>query len=108
MISNILLVDDHPAILSGYLSVLNFNERDIELKPTFCHNCEDAFNTITKPENANFFDFIFLDRSLPAFPKMKLKYGEDLAIFTYSSETVHPIPVQSEQFLMLFSFGKIS
>jgi DNA-binding NarL/FixJ family response regulator len=80
MISNILLIDDHPAILSGYLSVLNFNERDIELKPTFCHNCEDAFNTITKPENANFFDFIFIDRSLPPFPKMKLKYGEDLAI----------------------------
>jgi len=80
MISNILLIDDHPAILSGYLSVLNFNEKDIELKPTFCHNCEDAYYTITKPENENFFDFIFIDRSLPAFDKMKIKYGEDLAI----------------------------
>ncbi len=80
MTLNILLIDDHPAILSGYLSVLNFNERNIELLPTFCHNCEDAYNIITKPENANFFDFIFIDRSLPPFLKMKLKYGEDVAI----------------------------
>jgi hypothetical protein len=28
--------------------------------------------------------------------------------YTYSSETVHPIPVQSEQFLMMISFGKNS
>lgn len=80
MISNILLVDDHPAILSGYLSVLSFNDRNIELKPTFCHNCEEAYQAITKPENLNFFDFIFLDRSLPPFPEEKLKFGEDLAI----------------------------
>ena len=80
MTMNILLVDDHPAILNGYLSVLGFNDKDIELKPTFCHSCEEAYNSITDPEHKNFFDFIFLDRSLPPFPEQKLKFGEDLAI----------------------------
>lgn len=80
MVSNILLVDDHPAILSGYLAVLNFNDKNIEFNPTFCHNCEEAYHAITNPENADFFDLIFLDRSLPPFPEMKLKYGEDLAV----------------------------
>lgn len=80
MTANILLVDDHPAILNGYLSVLGFNDKDIELKPTFCHNCKDAYNAITNPEQNNFFDFIFLDRSLPPYPEMKIKFGEDLAI----------------------------
>ncbi len=74
------MVDDHPAILNGYLSVLGFNDKDIELIPTFCHSCEEAYNAITNPEQKNFFDFIFLDRSLPPFPEKKLKFGEDLAI----------------------------
>lgn len=78
--ATILLVDDHPAILSGYLSVLNFNERNIELVPTFSNNCEQAYNEITKKEQENYFDFIFLDRSLPPYPEMNIRYGEDLAI----------------------------
>ena len=31
MTSNILLVDDHPAILNGYLSVLGFNDKGQDL-----------------------------------------------------------------------------
>lgn len=80
MTANILLVDDHPAILNGYLTVLGFNDKDIELIPTFCHNCEEAYFAITKPENSNFFDFIFLDRSLPPYPEKNIKTGEDLTI----------------------------
>lgn len=103
MISNILLIDDHPAILSGYLSVLNFNEKNIEFKPTFCHNCEDAYYTITNPENENFFDFIFIDRSLPPFAKMKIKYGEDLAILAKEYQTKAKIIIltaHSEAFII--------
>lgn len=80
MTLNILMVDDHPAILNGYLSVLQFNDKDIELNAKLSHSCEDAFNIITKKENLNFFDVIFLDRSLPPYPEQKIKYGEDLAI----------------------------
>lgn len=80
MNSNILLVDDHPAILNGYISVLGFNNKDIKFTPTFCYNCEEAYEAITKPEHANFYDIIFLDRSLPAFHEKNIKSGEDLAI----------------------------
>ena len=80
MTMNVLLVDDHPAILNGYVSVLGFNDLNIELIPTYCHNSEDAYNIITNPEQANFFDLIFLDRSLPPYPEMKIKFGEDLAL----------------------------
>lgn len=80
MISNILLVDDHPAILNGYLSVLSFNDEGIELFPTFCYNCEEAYHAITKIENANLFDFILLDRSLPPYHEKNIKSGEDLAL----------------------------
>jgi DNA-binding NarL/FixJ family response regulator len=80
MNSNILLVDDHPAILNGYISVLRFNNKGVELTPTFCYNCEDAYEAITKPEHANFFDFIFLDLSLPPYHDKNIKSGEDLAV----------------------------
>lgn len=80
MNSNILLVDDHPAILNGYISVLAFNDKGIELTPTFCHNCEEAYHAITKQENSNIYDFILLDRSLPPYHEKNIKSGEDLAI----------------------------
>lgn len=87
MISNILLVDDHPAILNGYLSVLGFNDEGIKLAPTFCYNCEEAYYTLTKPENANLFDFILLDRSLPPFHEKNIKSGEDLAVLAKEHQT---------------------
>ena len=87
MISNILLVDDHPAILNGYLSVLGFNNEGIKLAPTFCYNCEEAYYTLTKPENANLFDFILLDRSLPPFHEKNIKSGEDLAVLAKEHQT---------------------
>lgn len=82
MTLNILLVDDHPAILNGYLSVLGFNDKNIELKPTFAHSCEEAYHALTNPEHKDYFDFVFLDRSLPPYPEQKLKFGEDLAVLT--------------------------
>lgn len=80
MISNILLVDDHPAILNGYISILGLNHKDLVLSPTFCYNCEEAYNAITDPLHANFFDFILLDQRLPPFQEKNMKSGEDLAI----------------------------
>ena len=51
-------------------------------------NLNQRFVTVVKKlimqlqiqNNENFFDFIFLDRSLPPFPEKKLKFGEDLAV----------------------------
>jgi DNA-binding NarL/FixJ family response regulator len=74
----ILMVDDHKAMLLGYKSILEFNSLNLVLEFTFCHDCEEAYNTITT--NPIPFDLVFLDRSLPPFPEKKLKSGEDVAL----------------------------
>ena len=76
----ILMVDDHKTMLTGYKSILEFNDKNLEIEVTFCHDCEEAFNTITTTSNPVTFDLVFLDRSLPPYPEMKIKSGEDLAL----------------------------
>lgn len=76
----ILMVDDHKAMLVGYKSILEFNDRNIALEVTFCHDCEEGYNAITDTNNPISFDLAFLDRSLPPYPDKKLKSGEDLAL----------------------------
>jgi DNA-binding NarL/FixJ family response regulator len=76
---NILMVDDHKTMLTGYKSILEFNDLNLELDVTFSYDCEDAYNIITSSE-ASSFDLVFLDRSLPSYPEKKIKSGEDLAL----------------------------
>ncbi|MBN8640860.1 MAG: response regulator transcription factor [Flavobacteriales bacterium] len=75
----ILMVDDHKTMLVGYKSILEFNDKNLELDVTFSHDCEDAYNIITSSDALSY-DLIFLDRSLPPFPDKKIKSGEDLAV----------------------------
>lgn len=74
---HILMVDDHKTMLLGYKSILEFNEQNLELDVTFCHDCEEAYQVITSESIS--FDLVFLDRSLPPYPEKKMKSGEDLA-----------------------------
>lgn len=74
---HILMVDDHKTMLLGYKSILEFNEQNLELDVTFCHDCEEAYHVITSKSIS--FDLVFLDRSLPPYPEKKIKSGEDLA-----------------------------
>jgi DNA-binding NarL/FixJ family response regulator len=76
----ILMVDDHKAMLIGYKSILEFNDKNLEIEVTFCHDCEEAYNAITTTANPISFDLVFLDRSLPPYPEKKIKSGEDLAL----------------------------
>lgn len=82
MVYKILMVDDHKTMLTGYKSILEFNEKNLEIETTFSHNCEDAYYIITKNSNEDSFDMVFLDRSLPPYPEKKIKSGEDLALLT--------------------------
>lgn len=75
----ILMVDDHKTMLTGYRSILEFNDLNLDIEVTFSHDCEDAYNIITSPE-ASTFDLVFLDRSLPPYLEKKIKSGEDLAL----------------------------
>ena len=76
----ILMVDDHKTMLTGYKSILEFNDKNLELQVSFCYNCEEAYNTITSTTNFISFDLVFLDRSLPPYLEKKIKSGEDLAL----------------------------
>jgi DNA-binding NarL/FixJ family response regulator len=75
----VLMVDDHKTMLIGYKSILEFNDKNLELDVTFSHDCEDAYNIIMTSDSSSF-DLVFLDRSLPPYPDKKIKSGEDLAV----------------------------
>ena len=96
------MIDDHPSQIEGYKIILAYNTSGLEIETTCCYSCEKAYEAITKG-SYGFFDMVFLDRSLPAFPEKGIHSGEDLAqlIKTHlpQSKTVI-ITSHSEAFLL--------
>lgn len=80
MVVKILMIDDHPGMIEGYKAMLNLNKDKHTLEITEAYNCEEAYTIITNHNNASFFDLIFLDYSIPPFPKQKIYNGEDLGV----------------------------
>ncbi|MCC9070544.1 response regulator [Flavobacterium sp. F-65] len=79
---NILIVDDHPMTVDGYVNLLSDNEFQKEV-PVFIksHNCEDAHNKILHESRQNKnIDFALLDINLPPFKKLNINNGIDLAL----------------------------
>lgn len=74
---NVLMVDDHPAIIEGYKAILSFNKLGFDIKTTTAFDCETAYRIIVK-ENQPCFDVVFIDISLPGYPEKKINSGEDL------------------------------
>lgn len=74
------MVDDHPSMIEGYKIILSYNDLGFEIETTAAHNCESAFEIITKTTNLDFFDLVFLDYSLPPFEAKNISSGEDLAM----------------------------
>ncbi|MFY8188537.1 MAG: response regulator [Flavobacterium sp.] len=75
---HILIVDDHPAILSGYDAILKMNTLNVQVHTTLCYSIADAFNHIGS-DNLDSFDFIFLDKSMPPCEAKEVYSGLDLA-----------------------------
>ncbi len=77
---NILVVDDHPMTVDGYISalkVLSFEKNRAIY--SLAYNCEDVFNLVDKClEAKQTFDFAVVDYGLPGFPEKKLANGGDL------------------------------
>nr|WP_315159284.1 response regulator [uncultured Flavobacterium sp.] len=78
----ILIVDDIPIIVDGYINLLS--ETDFQKrKPNFIksHNCEDAYNKIflylKQQVNIN---LALLDISLPSYKEFNINDGVDLAL----------------------------
>jgi DNA-binding NarL/FixJ family response regulator len=79
---NILIVDDHPMTVDGYVNLLSDGGFQKEL-PNFIksHNCEDAYNKIIfELKQDKNIDFALLDINLPPFKKLNISNGIDLAL----------------------------
>lgn len=77
---NILIVDDHPMTVNGYINVLS--EEDFEgytMDFTKALDCKEAYELITDNAN-NSFDIAYLDLSLPPYPEKNVFSGLDLGV----------------------------
>jgi DNA-binding NarL/FixJ family response regulator len=75
----VLIIDDHPAMIEGYKSILSFNPSEFEINFTTALNCESAYKILTTAKE-NAFDLILLDVILPAFEAREIASGEDLGL----------------------------
>lgn len=76
---NILIVDDHPMTVNGYINVLSDEKFEgYELNFTKALNCKEAYELIT--DNANAFNIAYLDLSLPPYPEKKITSGIDIGM----------------------------
>lgn len=77
---NILIVDDHPMTINGYINVLSDEKVDgYELNFTKALDCKEAYELIQESENTgNRFDIAYLDLSLPPYPEKNVFSGLDL------------------------------
>jgi len=76
---NILIVDDHPMTVNGYINVLS--DEDFEgynLIFTKALDCEQAYKLITSGEKK--FNVAYLDLSLPPYPEKNIFSGLDLGV----------------------------
>jgi DNA-binding NarL/FixJ family response regulator len=76
---NILLVDDHPMTVEGFMNVLlkvNFSEKKAVF--TKAHNCKDGYDTIIRSSIP--FEIAIIDQGLPSYPEQSIATGSDLAL----------------------------
>jgi DNA-binding NarL/FixJ family response regulator len=76
----ILMVDDHPMIIEGYQNTLVATKKEFQqLNIDIAHDCDMANELIKKAANAQPYDVLFFDISLPASKDGLITSGEDLA-----------------------------
>lgn len=84
----ILMVDDHPIIIEGYMNVLMATKTDDqELNIDTANNCDMAEIMITRASKNQHYDICFFDISLPPSEDGRYTSGEDLAVL---AKTVMP------------------
>lgn len=74
------MVDDHQLMIEGYKAMLALNKEQHTVEVTTANTCEEAYTIISDSKNANYFDLVFLDYSIPSYPEKKILNGEDLGI----------------------------
>jgi len=74
---NLLMIDDHAAIIEGYKAILSLSKKKYDLKITTAFDCESAYKMITKHHEIAF-DVVFVDITMPPYAEKKLHSGVDL------------------------------
>lgn len=79
---NILLVDDHPMTVEGFMNaLLNVDFAEKETIFTKAHNCKEGFDAIIKSsKSTRLFDLAVIDQGLPSYPEEAIGSGSDLAL----------------------------
>jgi DNA-binding NarL/FixJ family response regulator len=79
---NVLVVDDHPMTVEGYINAL-VSEPFGKHQPVFtkAYNCEEAYTTLLKTTSAKqLFDIAIIDKGLPSYEEKSILSGSDLTI----------------------------
>jgi len=98
---NILIVDDHPMTINGYINVLSDEEFEgHNLNFTKALNCKEAYELIT--DTANTFNIAYLDLSLPPYPEKNIISGIDIGLLLRKQ-----IPQCTIVFLTMHSEAKL-
>lgn len=80
---NVLLVDDHPIIISAYKKVFDLIQKqnsDLSFNILEANSLQKAKHHINKFNERRLLDLLFVDLKLPPLPEHKLFSGEDLAL----------------------------
>lgn len=79
---NILLVDDHPITVDGFMNALlqvHFTKKKSVF--TKAHNCKEGYQAILKNSKTQKpFDLAIIDQGLPGYEEQSIRSGSDLAI----------------------------
>lgn len=78
---NVLIVDDHPMTVEGYINALK-GEPFAIYQPSFtvAYNCEEAYAIMSRTFSAKqSFDIAIIDRGLPSYQEKSILSGSDLA-----------------------------
>ncbi|SHN12317.1 response regulator [Flavobacterium xinjiangense] len=79
---NVLVVDDHPMTVEGYINAL-LGEPFGKNPPVFtkAYNCEEAYSTLLRSTSAKqSFDLAIIDKGLPGYEEKSILSGSDLAL----------------------------
>lgn len=83
MTKKILIVEDHPAMITGYKTILSHNNLGHQLEFYSANNCKDAYDCISNETKPIPFDLVMLDYSIPSFPEKDISNGGDLALLVH-------------------------
>jgi len=76
---NILLVDDHPMTVEGFMNaLLQVHLSKEKANFTKVHNCKDGYDAIINTTKS--FDLAILDQGLPSYVEQSIESGSDLAL----------------------------